>query len=42
MNGIVHEPEENWLGVILDENATGIPPMPEDFYRVHHVGIGNG
>ena len=33
-DGIVYEPIENWLGALLPENATEIPPVPEEWYEI--------
>ncbi|MCJ1263831.1 hypothetical protein MMC22_003701 [Lobaria immixta] len=35
-DGIVHEPPQNWLGALLPENAKELPPVPEEFLRIHH------
>ena len=34
---IVYEPIENWLGALLPENATEIPPVPEEWLKVHGI-----
>lgn len=36
-DGIVHEPPQNWLGALLPENATEIPPVPAEFLRIHKL-----
>lgn len=35
IDGIVHEPLVNWLGVLLPRAATTIPPIHRDCLRVH-------
>ena len=37
-NGIVHEPPQNWLGALVPEDAKDLPPVPEEFLRIHGVG----
>ena len=34
-DGIVHEPPQSWLGALLPEGATEIPPMPKEFVKIH-------
>ncbi|MCJ1262552.1 hypothetical protein MMC22_002422 [Lobaria immixta] len=34
-DGIVHEPLQNWLGALLPEDETRVPPVPEKFLRIH-------
>ena len=34
-DGIVHEPPQNWLGALLPENTKELPPVPEEFLRIH-------
>lgn len=36
-DGIVHEPLKNWLGALLPDNATKIPPVPEEWLKVHRI-----
>ena len=36
-DGIVYEPIESWLGALLPENATEIPPVPEEWLKVHEI-----
>lgn len=34
VDGIVHEPPENWLGALLPEGATQIPPVPRLWRKI--------
>ena len=38
IDGIVHESPQNWLGALVPENAKELPPVPEEFLRIHGVG----
>ena len=35
IDGIVHEPPQNWLGALLPEGAKAPPPVPDEFLRIH-------
>lgn len=35
VDGIVHEPSHKWLGALLPQSATTIPPVPDLFLRIH-------
>ena len=34
-DGIVHESLDKWLGALLPENTTELPPVPSAFLRIH-------
>ncbi|MCJ1263358.1 hypothetical protein MMC22_003228 [Lobaria immixta] len=34
-DGIVHEPPQNWLGALVAEGAKKLPPVPENFLKLH-------
>ena len=34
-DGIVHEPPQYWLGALLPENATELPPAPDAWFRIN-------
>lgn len=35
VDGIVHEPPENWLRALLPEDATEIPSVPRLWLEIH-------
>ena len=38
LDGIVHEPPQNWLGALLPEGAEELlPPVPEEFLRIQRL-----
>ena len=38
LDGIVHEPPQNWLGALLPEGAEELlPPVPEEFLRIRRL-----
>ncbi|MCJ1266689.1 hypothetical protein MMC22_006574 [Lobaria immixta] len=39
-DGIVHEPPQNWLGALLPQGATKLPPVPERFLSIHGLEEG--
>lgn len=36
-DGIVHETEDKWLGALLPENATKIPPIPRRWLQINGI-----
>ncbi|MCJ1268165.1 hypothetical protein MMC22_008051 [Lobaria immixta] len=34
-DGIVHEPPQNWLGALLPQGTTKLPPVPKRFLSIH-------
>ncbi|MCJ1264196.1 hypothetical protein MMC22_004067 [Lobaria immixta] len=39
-DGIVHEPPQNWLGALLPQGATKLPPAPKIFLSIHGLEEG--
>ena len=37
VDGIVHEPRENWLGAMLPADSKFYPPIPQEFLSIHGI-----